>query len=66
MPDATLTPQALEAFVSTGRILIIDDEPGIRESLEVLLTLEGFQVDMAPEVASICCHESRGFDLSCL
>lgn len=30
-----------------GRILIIDDEAGIRDSLETLLTLEGFQVDLA-------------------
>jgi DNA-binding NtrC family response regulator len=29
------------------RILVIDDEAGIRESLEVLLTLEGFTVEMA-------------------
>lgn len=29
------------------RILIIDDEAGIRDSLETLLTLEGFQVDLA-------------------
>ena len=49
MPDATLAPDPVTAAISTGRILIIDDEPGIRESLEVLLTLEGFEVDMAPE-----------------
>ncbi len=30
-----------------ARILVIDDEAGIRESLEVLLTLEGYAVDMA-------------------
>lgn len=30
-------------------VLIIDDEAGIRDSLETLLTLEGFQVEMAPE-----------------
>jgi DNA-binding NtrC family response regulator len=29
------------------RILIVDDEAGIRDSLETLLTLEGFHVDMA-------------------
>lgn len=32
-----------------GRILVIDDEAGIRDSLETLLTLEDFSVDMAPE-----------------
>ena len=35
---------------ATGtRILIIDDEAGIRDSLETLLTLEGFTVEMAVE-----------------
>ena len=32
-----------------ARILVIDDEAAIRESLEVLLTLEGYTVDMATE-----------------
>jgi DNA-binding NtrC family response regulator len=32
---------------ATARLLIIDDEPSIRESLEVLLTLEGFEVTLA-------------------
>jgi DNA-binding NtrC family response regulator len=32
-----------------GSILIIDDEAGIRDSLETLLMLEGFSVEMAPE-----------------
>jgi DNA-binding NtrC family response regulator len=43
--SATETP-----LVQTGthaRILIIDDESGIRDSLETLLTLEGFSVDLA-------------------
>ncbi|MFN9263433.1 MAG: sigma-54-dependent transcriptional regulator [Acidobacteriota bacterium] len=31
-----------------GRILIIDDEEDIRESLETLLTLEGYTVELAP------------------
>ncbi len=31
------------------RILIIDDEAAIRESLETLLMLEGYNVDTAPE-----------------
>lgn len=35
-----------------ARILIIDDEAGIRDSLETLLTLEGFQVDLAVDGAS--------------
>ncbi|MEZ2345903.1 sigma-54-dependent transcriptional regulator [Terriglobus sp. RCC_193] len=46
MPEAVTldTNNALGA-----RILIIDDEAGIRDSLETLLTLEGFTVEMAPE-----------------
>jgi DNA-binding NtrC family response regulator len=46
MPEAATldTSNALGA-----RILIIDDEAGIRDSLETLLTLEGFTVEMAPE-----------------
>src|ERR1700675_2138551 len=32
-----------------ARILIIDDEAAIRESLETLLVLEGYVVDLAPE-----------------
>jgi DNA-binding NtrC family response regulator len=32
---------------SKGRILVIDDEPDIRESLEAFLTLEGYSVELA-------------------
>ena len=32
---------------SRGRILVIDDEPDIRESLEALLSQEGYQVELA-------------------
>jgi DNA-binding NtrC family response regulator len=39
--------QAPAASATTPRILIIDDEPSIRESLETLLTLEGFDVTLA-------------------
>ena len=43
-PDAGFTLPA-----GSGRILIIDDEAAIRDSLETLLTLEGFTVTMAEE-----------------
>lgn len=33
--------------MSEGRILIIDDEADVRESLETLLSLEGFEVEQA-------------------
>jgi len=45
----TYTPTSVE--LSTSRLLIIDDEPGIRESLETLLTLEGFHVTLAQDGA---------------
>src|SRR5487761_2561478 len=41
-PDTTGTEKS-----SRGRILVIDDEPDIRESLEALLSLEGYRVDLA-------------------
>ncbi|MFT4111272.1 sigma-54-dependent transcriptional regulator, partial [Silvibacterium sp.] len=40
------TPANTEA-TATERILIIDDESAIRESLETLLTLEGYTIEMA-------------------
>lgn len=47
-----------------GRILIIDDEEVIRESLEALLGLEGFQVRTAPDAESGLRELSRrSFDL---
>jgi DNA-binding NtrC family response regulator len=48
MPEAT--PDNLSTL--GARILIIDDEAGIRDSLEALLTLEGFTVDLATEGTS--------------
>ena len=44
--------QADAADAVGSRILIIDDEAAIRESLETLLTLEGFTVASAPEGAA--------------
>ncbi len=57
------TPRALRD--ATGaRILIIDDEAAIRESLETLLTLEGFSVTMAIDGSSGLDTLSRNqFDL---
>jgi DNA-binding NtrC family response regulator len=60
---ATLAPPA-PAASTTARLLIIDDEPSIRESLETLLTLEGFDVSLAsdgPRGLDILSHEE--FDL---
>ena len=57
MPEATLAPIPTSTAVSAGRILVVDDEASIRESLETLLTLEGFTVELAPD-------GSRGLDLA--
>src|SRR3984885_15571271 len=49
---------------SAARILIIDDEAAIRESLETLLVLEGYAVDLAPEgQAGLRAIDSRNYDL---
>jgi DNA-binding NtrC family response regulator len=49
---------------SRGRILVVDDEVEIRESLEALLDLEGFQVDLAANAAEGERKlESRAYDL---
>ncbi len=49
MSEATMAapPNGLGVAPDAARILIIDDEAAIRESLETLLTLEGYVVDSA-------------------
>src|SRR5579863_2198792 len=42
-----LPPDIVPAETSRGRILVIDDEPDIRESLEALLSQEGYQIELA-------------------
>ena len=52
MPEVDLplnAPTPSAANIATGNILVIDDEAGIRDSLEVLLTLEGYSVKMASD-----------------
>ncbi len=46
---APIAPSLITATLP--RLLIIDDEPSIRESLDTLLTLEGFDVTLAPDGA---------------
>src|SRR5579863_8469724 len=49
---------------ASGSILVIDDESGIRESLEVLLSLEGYSVKMAPDgEQGLRALEIESFDL---
>jgi DNA-binding NtrC family response regulator len=66
MSEVALTrdPAELSDSASVGSILIIDDEAAIRESLQTLLEMEGYQVDVAGEgeegLAQIA---ARPFDL---
>ena len=63
VPASTASP----SFASAGggaSILVIDDESAIRESLEVLLMLEGYQVHMAVDgEAGLRTLEQENFDL---
>jgi len=52
MLEASMISKGIPTATTSGRILLIDDEAGIRDSLELLLTLEGFTVEMAPEGVS--------------
>jgi len=47
MPDKLPAEEPSNGFAK-GRILVVDDEADIRESLETLLSLEGYDIDMAP------------------
>src|SRR4051794_9365698 len=66
MSEVALTrdPAELSDSASVGSILIIDDEAAIRESLQTLLEMEGYQVDVAGDgeegLAQIA---ARPFDL---
>ncbi len=52
------------ASAEKGRILVIDDEADIRESLEALLSMEGYSVDLAQNAAEGArALESRAYDL---
>ncbi len=48
---ADLPPDVILEQPTRGRILVIDDEPDIRESLEALLAGENYHVDLAPNAA---------------
>jgi len=50
MADGILTPDVAGEKVR-GRILVIDDEPDIRESLEALLSSENYRIDLASNAA---------------
>lgn len=62
VPD--LPPDVGSEAASRGHILVIDDEPDIRESLEILLSAEGYRVDLAPNATEgLKQLENSTFDL---
>ena len=59
-----LPPDVTDAPASRGHILVVDDEPDIRESLELLFSSEGYRVTLAPNaLEGIRCFEASPFDL---
>src|SRR4029079_13051056 len=44
---ANFPPEVLAEDAARGRILVIDDEPDIRDSLEALLASENYRVELA-------------------
>ena len=63
MPEPDLAEQVTGTAIK-GRILVIDDEEDIRETLDALLSLEGYAVDLAPNGAEgLHRLESREYDL---
>src|SRR5450631_3190601 len=67
MSESTLAVPAAPATPRTDvahRILIIDDEAGIRESLETLLSLEGYVVESANDgEAGLQLIDQRSYEL---
>jgi DNA-binding NtrC family response regulator len=66
MPEAILKPGEPPTLPEDGkgRVLVIDDEADIRESLETLLVLEGYAVDLAQNAAEgLRALDSRAYDL---
>ena len=63
MPERSPVEEASASSVK-GRILIVDDEAEIRESLDALLGMEGYSVDMAANAAEgLQKIESTNYDL---
>ncbi|HEY4363178.1 MAG TPA: sigma-54 dependent transcriptional regulator [Bryobacteraceae bacterium] len=61
---ANLPPDVLSEETSRGRILVIDDEPDIRDSLEALLTQERYHVTLAANATEgLKRLESSAYDL---
>src|ERR1051325_528014 len=65
MPSEVVVPREVDSTISKGRVLVIDDEPAIRESLHDLLTVEGgYTVDLAENgTEGVQKFSRRGYDL---
>jgi DNA-binding NtrC family response regulator len=64
MPESTTEPVLVAPGAGKGHILVVDDEADIRESLETLLSMEGYQVDLAHNGAEgLRALDKRGYDL---
>jgi len=66
MPEAALSRSinGQDETVSQGSVLIIDDEAAIRESLQTLLEIEGYEVETASDgVEGLARLAERPFDL---
>jgi DNA-binding NtrC family response regulator len=63
MPDTAVNDGSL-TVAGKGRVLVVDDEADIRESLDLLLTTEGYQVDLAQNAGEgLRKIESASYDL---
>jgi len=61
---ANFPPDILTGGAARGRILVIDDEPDIRDSLEALLSSENYRVELAANAAEgLKCLENSAYDL---
>ncbi len=59
-----MTASSSTAIETKGNVLVVDDEPDIRESLQLLLGDGGYSVDLAQNAAEgLHKMESRGYDL---
>src|SRR5439155_814502 len=64
MPLEMTASQASKAGSSKGYVLVVDDELDIREGLELLLSTEGYSVDLAQNAAEgVHKMETKGYDL---
>jgi len=64
MPDPEVLEQLPITSEPRGKVLVVDDEADIRESLETLLSLEGYSVDLAQNgTEGLHMMETRAYDL---